>query len=571
MRLSIVLFLSSSLPLPLAAQDPREAQQIAPYSLSAATEISLASAADNAVVVFQNRNYPANMGIYATRSDGRGIEWSDPVRLDSGPVNADRTQPVVALTGDRGIAAWRDDQLTGSDDHDVWFSHTTDGGRSWSSAQAFPKAGFPAGYPHEVHHFQAAASQGRLYLGQMIRQADRTGQLWLMGSTDGGATWSAGTRINENHPVPDDNWSMATEGDLVAVAWMRRNGAPLELWFRKSEDGGQTWSAESLVHSSNSGTSIAQSIHLGLDGDQVAIGWEASSLSMQRTVNTIVSEDRGATWVRPTSLDPGNTPAHSTLAMGNGLLAVGWRRIDRYPLPTESWIACSSDLGRTWHHQEFATNAYPPQPATGDGYLAAAWGHTTTSSVGMAVSLDGGESWLPSRFLTPPNGPREAHTPSLVWNQRYRNFVSAWIGRDAGVAFQYLPYAGGLRAQTLKAFGYLRPGGRLRFELEHAREADAGGAFVVLLAWNPGHSYLPGQAQLDLGLAPDALFWRSLRALPGPLSGEIDASGSGRTAYFTIPNSLPTGTVFHAVGVLGRTCGGYRLGSITDVLTLTLG
>ena len=573
MRLIPVL---STAPLVLAAalpaQNPREAVQVAPYSLDTATEIALASDGDHAVVVFQDRDYPSDMGIYATRSDGRGVQWSAPWKLDSGPANADRTAPDVALTGDLGVAAWLDGQQTMSDDHDVWFSLTGDGGRSWSASQPFPKAGFSAGYPNEVTAFEALATEGRLYLGQLIRQVDRSSQLWVMASDDGGATWSPGVRLNLNHSVDVDGFAVAAEGPRVYAIWTPRAPGGMEIWLRRSDDGGLTWGPETMIKQPTSAGHNGAPPKLAVDGDQLAVAWHESTMSLTERVLVSVSEDRGATWVRQTSLDPGARPNYPTLSLGHGTLAVGWRQIPPAGSGghTEARIATSTDLGRTWTHTTLATDSYPPSIAAGDGYLAAAWGRMPSWTIGMAVSRDGGATWLPPRFLVTPNGPLEAHTPSLVWNQRYRNFVCSWIGRDAGTFFQYLPYAGGLRGQTLNALGDHRPGGTLGFEVEHARDAEAGGGFVVLLSGGLGHASLPGHLRRDLGLADDALFRRSVGALPGPFSGDLDRNGRGATAMVTIPACVPSGTVLHAVAILGRACNNASLGSITDVTTITI-
>lgn len=100
-------------------------------------------------------------------------------------------------------------------------------------------------------------SSGRLllaYSANDVAQANKT--MYVRTSTDGGATWSARTDIGQN--AGDNGFPTVEAGPTAGdfrVAWQDdRNGTTgWNTWYRRTTDGGATWSAQVKLSDATSG------------------------------------------------------------------------------------------------------------------------------------------------------------------------------------------------------------------------------------------------------------------------------------------------------------------------------
>ena len=181
-----------------------------------------------------------------------------------------------------------------------------DGGRTWSShGNPCPADGWPAGVSFP------SAQDGSI--GCTGMSGGGTAAKWVLGTTDGGATWT----VRAGVPEPGSGPSVGSIdfGDTLAGLVIRPDG--VGMWWgvrgetERTADGGRTWAAglpgEFAVD-------IPASISVPTDADWFALLWDGNI--GEQVVQA--SYDGGRTWttVSPSPTVP--TAAEVTLPLGSG-------------------------------------------------------------------------------------------------------------------------------------------------------------------------------------------------------------------------------------------------------------
>lgn len=90
-------------------------------------------------------------------------------------------------------------------------------------------------------------------LEAMLRDFERSMTAWTLGweiyykrSEDGGATWGPDTRLTQ---APDASMrpSVAVDGEELHLVWFDRRDGNFEVYYKHSADGGATWSADTRL------------------------------------------------------------------------------------------------------------------------------------------------------------------------------------------------------------------------------------------------------------------------------------------------------------------------------------
>lgn len=247
------------------------------------------------------------------------------------PQSADlpNRQPQLATNGTHLV-------LTYGVGNSVFFAESKDAGRSWSK---------PA----------VVASQGKLSLGmrrgprialtpsaivisavvgEKGRGAD--GDLIAWRSVDGGKTWSAGKAINDvSSSAREGLHAMAFGGKGVLFAsWLDLRGKGTRLYGSTSSDGGATWSPNTLVYESPSG-SVCECCHptTAVDAKGRIFVMFRNWLDGNRDMYLVRSDDGGSTFGPAAKLGSGTWNLNAC-PMDGGALQVGadgkpltiWRR-----------------------------------------------------------------------------------------------------------------------------------------------------------------------------------------------------------------------------------------------------
>jgi BNR repeat-like domain len=186
----------------------------------------------NPEVVWQDE-MSGNWEVYHRKSTDGGNSWTAFQRLTW---NAGESEnPAMALDPSNSpYLVWSD---TTPGPSKIFYKKSVDGGASWSTAK---RISWTSG--NSVNPDIAADSSGRLHV-VWSDSAPGNNEIYYAKSTDGGATWTASQRIT---------WTLGSSGRPVIVVdpsghlhvvWEDDTPGNNEIYYKKSTDGGVTWTA----------------------------------------------------------------------------------------------------------------------------------------------------------------------------------------------------------------------------------------------------------------------------------------------------------------------------------------
>lgn len=239
---------------------------------------SLAVDGARVVVVWRDLT-PGNSEIYLKASTDHGATWSSMKRITN---NAGTSfYPSVALNGTTMHLIWQDDT---PGNNEIYYRKSTDFGATWAAAKRLTDNAGDSTYP-------AMAVSGSVI--HAVWQDDTPGnnEIYYKKSTDNGATWSAMKRITNDAGISAYP-SITVNGSNVHMTWDDTATGDSEIYYKKSEDGGATWlKAKRLTD--NTGNSYRSAV--AANGLKVDVTW-VDETPGNAEIYYKKSSDGGSTW-----------------------------------------------------------------------------------------------------------------------------------------------------------------------------------------------------------------------------------------------------------------------------------
>jgi BNR repeat-like domain len=285
-------------------------------------------------VVWQDYT-PGNTEIFYKKSTDGGASWSSAQRLTW--TSEDSLSPAIAVDSSGRLHVVWGDYAPGN--AEIYYKKSTDGGTTWTSAQRLT---WNAGTSRDPAI--AVNSSGHLYV---VWQDYTPGnaEIYYKKSTDGGATWTSAQRLTWD---AGDCWfpdiAVASSGHLHVV-WEDWTPAPPEIYYKKSVNGGTTWTSAQGI-SGTSGESYLPAIAVD-SSDHLHVVWEDNTPGSWEIYYT-KSTDGGAAWTpaRRITWTSGRSGWPAIAAYSSGHLHVAWE--DNTPGNWEIYYRKSADGGATW-------------------------------------------------------------------------------------------------------------------------------------------------------------------------------------------------------------------------------
>jgi hypothetical protein len=241
------------------------------------------------------------------------------VDLITPPDNEHQNETTCEIKNTKIAVGWND--YRGGDTYvSVGMCYSHDGGNTWSQNQ-LPADGL--WYPDQGDPVLTWGNGDTLYFAFItFNRNSWTGDIGLLISYDGGITWSDSVNITNDSYFDDKPW-ISAYGDTVLLSYA--GGAYFYLYFRKSVDGGKTFSSPVFLDAGGNG-SIPKK---GADAQTIYVLWGLDSPSNPQY-------DQGI-WIRK-SVDGGNSfyPA----------VSVADAYINDYILPWRVPLIPSMDIDR---------------------------------------------------------------------------------------------------------------------------------------------------------------------------------------------------------------------------------
>jgi len=284
-------------------------------------------------------NKPGNLDIYFKKSMNGGATWQAIKRLSN--TAGFSLKPKIAVSGLNVYVIWGDDT---PGNWDIYFIKSTDNGATWGTARKLTNNTHDSEYP------DIAVSGSNVYV---VWQDNNTGicEIYFSKSTDNGATWETARKLTNNAGFSGYP-ALAVSGANVYLVWHDNTPGNLEIYFRKSTDGGATWQTQRKLTNT-----VDESEHpdIVIGGLNVYVVWHNDTPGNYE-IYFRKSTDGGATWQNAKKLtDNTGTSWEPRIAVNSSNVYMVWH--DDTTGINEVYFRKSTYAGATWQIESMLTNS----------------------------------------------------------------------------------------------------------------------------------------------------------------------------------------------------------------------
>ncbi|OGW52571.1 MAG: hypothetical protein A2Y81_02475 [Nitrospirae bacterium RBG_13_43_8] len=330
-----------------------------------------------------------------------GDSWTGNKRLTNNAGNSN--YPAIAVAGSNIYVVW-DDNTSGN--YDIYFKKSDDEGVNWTSKRLTNNTG--ARYP------SIAVDGLNIYVLWTAYATPGSNEIYFKKSDDGGVTWSPNKRLTNNAGI-SNNPVIAVDGSNIYVVWCDDTPGNYEIYFKMSDDGGTTWTTNERL---TWNTGYSQSPAIAVDGSNIYVVWYDYTPGNYE-IYFKKSDDGGTTWTKNMNLT--NNESYSFLpavAVDGSNIYVVW--YDETPGNPEIYFKKSDDGGTTWTTNERLTNnygySYVPAIAVDGQNIYVVWENYLLTPANYEIyfkkSEDGGVTWSGNKRLT--NNTGDSRYPAIA-------------------------------------------------------------------------------------------------------------------------------------------------------------
>jgi hypothetical protein len=165
------------------------------------------------------------------RSPDRGITWEEDWFVTSN--SGESVNPALAVdSADNPHLVWSDDT---DGNYEIFYKKSKDRGVTWSSRKKLTRTSTYSGYPDI-----AVDSLDNLHV-VWSEDINGNGDIFYKKGTDAGATWPLGRRLTNTAAGSEHPAIAIDSSNHIHVVWSDATSGNMEIYYRKSTNGGATW------------------------------------------------------------------------------------------------------------------------------------------------------------------------------------------------------------------------------------------------------------------------------------------------------------------------------------------
>jgi len=293
---------------------------------------------NDTIHIVWEENRDGNYEIYYKRSFNAGNSWSQDIRLTNDPNLS--MQPSISGSGSNIHLVWLD---TRDGNWEIYYKNSNNGGNNWSIDKRLTNNSYYSYSPC------ISVSSSNIHV-VWVDDRDGNEEIYYKKSNDGGNTWNNDLRLT-NNPNTSTNPSIWSYGSNIHVVWQDDRDGNYEIYYKKSNDGGNTWSNDIRL-TSNPSNSLYPSIY-GFSSN-IHIVW-VDDRDGNYEIYYKKSNDGGNTWSNDLRLT--NNPQESfypSIFVSGLNVHVTWT--DSRDGNREIYYKNSIDGGNTWSQDIRLTN-----------------------------------------------------------------------------------------------------------------------------------------------------------------------------------------------------------------------
>jgi len=350
-------------------------------------------------------------------------DWTPAKRLTWNA--GDSEIPAIVVDSAGGLhVVWRD-RTPGIGE--IYYKRSTDGGVTWTANKRLTWNSRWASYPTI-----AVDTSGSLHIFWNTGDFARA-DIYYKKSTDGGNSWTSSRRLTWAQDNEAPEMAVDSSGNLHLVCYSP-DDYPWDISYRKSTDGGSTWTPSKKITYTFGEVSAFPVIAADPLGN-IHVLWEEHVWTYDTRIHYKKSSDGGATWsaIKKLSWVAGESFKPRIAPDSSGHLHVVYFNAPSIyeGLQYEVYYRKSTDAGGTWVAGKRLTwnsvsDEYPAIAVDSADNLHLVWEEEVpwASDIFYRSSADGGDTWSSSQNLTNTSlsspRPRIAADPSgnlhLVWS-----------------------------------------------------------------------------------------------------------------------------------------------------------
>ena len=266
-------------------------------------------------------------------------QWQPNFRLTTDPASSYlsyNNAHCIAADGDNLHIVWWD----GRDlDREIYYNRSTDNGLTWQTDTRLTNVDSWSEYP------SIAVSGSNIHIVWMDdRDESYYPEIFYKRSTDGGISWSADEKLTSNPSDPGIP-SLAVSGNNIHIVWHDIRDGNWEIYYKRSTDNGITWQPDARL---TNDASVSERASIAFWDNSIYVVWQ-DERDNDKEVYFKISTDNGTNWsgdIRLTnSVGESEAP---TLAVEESNINVVWSDSRNGIGNGEVYYKKSTDAGLNW-------------------------------------------------------------------------------------------------------------------------------------------------------------------------------------------------------------------------------